>query len=131
MGKIKFDWSLVESRSELGRQLMLERLVKQNKKQQLVAYSLWALLAGFGVHRMYLRQWRQAFILIGFYFFVFAASIMLHFNGGATQLYSSLTTILLAIAIGIWVYEGFRLYFLVGKWNAELREEIEMSMAFV
>ncbi len=131
MAKIKFDWSLVKNRSELGRKLMLERLVKQNRKHQLVAYALWALLAGLGLHRMYLGQWRQAFSLIGFYLFALLTPSLLLLSGNVALRNSSLTTILLLAGIGIWLYEGVRLYSLVRRWNEELRKEIEISMAFV
>ena len=131
MAKIKFDWSLLENRSELGRKLLLERLVKQHKKSQLIAYALWLLFCGFGLHRMYLRQWRQAFMLIGLYFFVLIAPTGFYLNGATASLYGNLNTILMIIAIGVWLYEGVRLYGFVRRWNAELREEIKMNMVFV
>jgi TM2 domain-containing membrane protein YozV len=133
VAKIKFDWSLVENRSELGRKLLAKRLFKKNNKSQLIAYICWALLGGMGLHRLYLGQWRQALFLVLFFIFVFVSPLWLVTLTEilSAQQYSTISSALMFMGFGVFFIEGFRLFFLVRNWNEELRQEIETQLVFI
>lgn len=131
MPKIKFNWNLIKNRSELGRELFMKRMLKLHSKSVLTAYSLWALLGGIGAHRIYLGQWRQAIFLFAFLMFVVVSPSMMNFVPYLSKINADITSILLIVISGVWLFEGVRLYSLVQRWNEKLREELEMHMVFV
>jgi len=110
--------AVLEGRSQLGKELAIERYYKRECKSLFYAYILWFLLSLFAAHRFYLGYWKSGLV----YMTVMCAMFILPIIAFSLTAYAQL------VMIALFLFDAVMLPKITRQANLKIRQALELEL---